>query len=97
MNTVLIFSLLIVGVLSQFPIDEGEIHRNFGGVSAFDGESCAKCHYPNQCIDRRCVPRGVERHLVNKCSYGADCGRGHWICFEGKCIKLQPEEEKNFY
>uniref|UniRef100_A0A8R1E5I3 Uncharacterized protein n=1 Tax=Caenorhabditis japonica TaxID=281687 RepID=A0A8R1E5I3_CAEJA len=67
------------------------------GVSAFDGESCAKCHYPNQCIDRRCVPRGVERHLVNKCSYGADCGRGHWICFEGKCIKLQPEEEKNFY
>uniref|UniRef100_A0A8R1I4Z7 Uncharacterized protein n=1 Tax=Caenorhabditis japonica TaxID=281687 RepID=A0A8R1I4Z7_CAEJA len=67
------------------------------GVFAFDGESCAKCHYPNQCIDRRCVPRGVERHLVNKCSYGADCGRGHWICFEGKCIKLQPEEEKNFY
>uniref|UniRef100_A0A8R1IEV8 Uncharacterized protein n=1 Tax=Caenorhabditis japonica TaxID=281687 RepID=A0A8R1IEV8_CAEJA len=67
------------------------------GVSAFDGESCAKCHYPNQCIDRRCVPRGVERHLVNKCSYGADCGRGPWICLDGKCIRLQPEEEKNFY
>uniref|UniRef100_A0A8R1J081 Uncharacterized protein n=1 Tax=Caenorhabditis japonica TaxID=281687 RepID=A0A8R1J081_CAEJA len=67
------------------------------GVSAFDGESCAKCHYPNQCIDRRCVPRGVERHLVNKCSYGADCGRGSWICLDGKCIRLQPEEEKNFY
>uniref|UniRef100_A0A8R1I3Z7 Uncharacterized protein n=1 Tax=Caenorhabditis japonica TaxID=281687 RepID=A0A8R1I3Z7_CAEJA len=126
MKTVVIFSLLIIGLFVQFPVVQGEFLRidimcsrtsdtceppNYcwrgicihqarhlvdeeifvpaasKGVSAFDGESCAKCHYPNQCIDRRCVPRGVERHLVNTCTYGADCGgRGPWFCLDAKCI-----------
>uniref|UniRef100_A0A8R1ECA2 Uncharacterized protein n=1 Tax=Caenorhabditis japonica TaxID=281687 RepID=A0A8R1ECA2_CAEJA len=74
MNTVLIFTLLIIGVFVQFPVVQGV---------------CRACETPNYCWHGICIHQGRHQaqRPVPSCTESSECSDDEY-CIHGRCSQL---------
>ncbi|CAM33498.1 DUF7107 domain-containing protein [Caenorhabditis elegans] len=85
MNSLLIVSLLVLGVSSQIDDNQPELQRTFFGIiGSAKAKACStnlECGNKGICVDGECL---VDNGLGGYCSTSTQCPTGYQ-CIDGKC------------